>query len=197
MLAKGRTNYQAMVEDRAKSLKYLLSFVTDNINEIRNDIIDKANSATEEYIEWDEDAQKEVVKIWHPSIDTGVFDDMLDDFYASMMQRVYSYAEICILELCMNKKSAQEERRIYMENPENETISTIVFYYKQVQKERGIILPGIKRIWTNYRDFHNERNKITHSELSKSFSKEYIEKNINEVCKLLLNTEQTILSNKK
>lgn len=197
MLAKGRTNYQAMVEDRAKSLKYLLSFVTDSINEIRNDIIDKANSATEEYIEWDEDAQKEVVKIWHPSIDTGVFDDMLDDFYASMMQRVYSYAEICILELCMNKKSAQEERRIYMENPENETISTIVFYYKQVQKERGIILPGIKRIWTNYRDFHNERNKITHSELSKSFSKEYIEKNINEVCKLLLNTEQTILSNKK
>lgn len=197
MIAKGRTNYQAMVEDRAESLKLLLSIVPDYISDMRNKVEEEAHSVSEEYTEWDEDAQKEIVRIWHPTLDTTIFDDMLCDFYASMMQRVYSYAEICMLELCKDKKVAQEERFAYMDNPENEKISNLTFYYRMVQNENEISLPAIKRIWTSYRDFHDVRNEITHKELSKSTSRELIEKSIEEVHKLLLNTEKTILTNNK
>ena len=156
-----------------------------------------ANSESEEYTEWDNEAKKEIVRTWHPSVDTTIFDDMLCDFYASMMQRVYSYAEICMLELCKDKKVAQEERFAYMDNPENDKISNLTFYYRMVQNENEISLPAIKRIWTSYREFHDVRNEITHKELSKSTSRELIEKSIEEVHKLLLNTEKTILTNNK
>ncbi len=197
MFAKGRTNYQAMVEDKAESLKLLLSVVPEYINGIKRKAEEVANSESEEYTEWDNDAKKEIVRTWHPSVDTTIFDDMLCDFYASMMQRVYSYAEICMLELCKDKKVAQEERFAYMDNPENEKISNLTFYYRMVQNENEISLPAIKRIWTSYREFHDVRNKITHIELSKSLTGETIEKNIEEVCQLLLNTENAILTNKK
>ena len=197
MFAKGRTNYQAMVEDKAESLKLLLSIVPDYISDMRNKAEDEANSISEEYMEWDEEAQKEIVRTWHPSVDTTIFDDMLCDFYASMMQRIYSYAEICMLELCKDKKAAQEERFAYMDNPDNEKISNLTFYYKKIQKENDVTLSGIKRIWTDYREFHDDRCKVTHNELSKSLSRKSIEKNIEEVCQLLLNTEQAILTNNK
>jgi hypothetical protein len=197
MFAKGRTNYQAMVEDKAESLKLLLSVVPEYINGIKRKAEEVANSESEEYTEWDNDAKKEIVRTWHPSVDTTIFDDMLCDFYASMMQRVYSYAEICMLELCKDKKVAQEERFAYMDNPENEKISNLTFYYRMVQNENEISLPAIKRIWTSYREFHDVRNEITHKELSKSTSRELIEKSIEEVHKLLLNTEKTILTNNK
>jgi hypothetical protein len=197
MFAKGRTNYQAMVEDKAESLKLLLSVVPEYINGIKRKAEEVANSESEEYTEWDNDAKKEIVRTWHPSVDTTIFDDMLCDFYASMMQRVYSYAEICMLELCKDKKVAQEERFAYMDNPGNEKISNLTFYYRMVQNENEISLPAIKRIWTSYREFHDVRNEITHKELSKSTSRELIEKSIEEVHKLLLNTEKTILTNNK
>lgn len=197
MFAKGRTNYQAMVEDKAESLKLLLSVVPEYINGIKRKAEEVANSESEEYTEWDNDAKKEIVRTWHPSVDTTIFDDMLCDFYASMMQRVYSYAEICMLELCKDKKAAQEERFAYMDNPENEKISNLTFYYRMVQNENEISLPAIKRIWTSYREFHDVRNEITHKELSKSTSRELIEKSIEEVHELLLNTEQAILTNNK
>lgn len=197
MIAKGRTNYQAMVEDKAESLKLLLSIVPDYISDMRNKVEEEAYSVSEEYTEWDNDAKKEIVRTWHPSVDTTIFDDMLCVFYASMMQRVYSYAEICMLELCKDKKVAQEERFAYMDNPEKEKISNLTFYYRMVQNENGISLPAIKRIWTSYREFHDVRNEITHKELSKSTSRELIEKSIEEVHKLLLNTEKTILTNNK
>ncbi len=186
-----------MVEDKAESLKLLLSIVPDYISDMRNKVEEEAHSVSEEYTEWDEDAQKEIVRIWHPTLDTTIFEEMLCDFYASMMQRVYSYAEICMLELCKDKKVAQEERFAYMDNPENEKISNLTFYYRMVQNENEISLPAIKRIWTSYREFHDVRNKITHIELSKSLTGETIEKNIEEVCQLLLNTENAILTNKK
>ncbi len=197
MFAKGRTNYQAMVEDKAESLKLLLSVVPEYINGIKRKAEEVANSESEEYTEWDNEAKKEIVRTWHPSVDTTIFDDMLCDFYASMMQRVYSYAEICMLELCKDKKVAQEERFAYMDNPENDKISNLTFYYRMVQNENEISLPAIKRIWTSYREFHDVRNEITHKELSKSTSRELIEKSIEEVHKLLLNTEKTILTNNK
>lgn len=197
MFAKGRTNYQAMVEDRAESLKLLLSIVPDYISNMRNKAEESANSVSEEYMEWDEDAQKEVVRTWHPSVDTTVFDDMLCDFYASMMQRIYSYAEICILELCKDKESAEKERFAYINNPENDKISNLTFYYRMIQHENGITLPAIKRIWTSYREFHDIRNEITHEELTKQLSQDFLEKNIEEVSKFLLNTEQAILANNK
>lgn len=197
MFAKGRTTYQAMVEDKAESLKLLLSNVPDYISDMRNKAEESANSVSEEYMEWDEDAQKEVVRTWHPSVDTTVFDDMLCDFYASMEQRIYSYAEICMLELCKDKKAAQEERSAYMDNPENEKVSNLTFYYRKIQAENAITLPSFKRIWTNYWEFHDVRNKITHNELSKSLTRDIIEKNIEEVRQLLLDTEQAILTNNK
>ena len=91
MFAKGRTNYQAMVEDKAESLKLLLSVAPECINGIKSKAEDVANSESEEYTEWDEDAQKEIIRTWHPSVDTTIFDDMLCDFYASMIQRIYSF----------------------------------------------------------------------------------------------------------
>lgn len=197
MFAKGRTNYQAMVEDKAESLKLLLSVAPECINGMKRKAEDVANSESEEYMEWDEEAQKEIVRTWHPSVDTTIFDDMLCDFYASMMQRIYSYAEICMLELCKDKKSAQEERSAYMDNPENEKISNLTFYYRKIQLENAITLPSFKHIWTNYREFHDDRNKVTHNELSKTLTRDIIEKNIEEVCQLLLNTEQAILTNNK
>ncbi len=186
-----------MVEDKAESLKLLLSNVPDYISDMRNKAEESANSVSEEYMEWDEDAQKEVVRTWHPSVDTTVFDDMLCDFYASMEQRIYSYAEICMLELCKDKKAAQEERSAYMDNPENEKVSNLTFYYRKIQAENAITLPSFKRIWTNYWEFHDVRNKITHNELSKSLTRDIIEKNIEEVRQLLLDTEQAILTNNK
>ena len=197
MIAKGRTNYQAMVEDKAESLKLLLSIVPDYISNMRNKAEESANSVSEEYMEWDEDAQKEVVRTWHPSVDTTVFDDMLCDFYASMIQRVYSYAEICILELCKDKESAEKERSAYMDNPEKEKVSNLTFYYRMIQRENGITLPAIKRIWTSYREFHDIRNEITHEELTKRLSLDFLEKNIEEVCNFLISTEQAILANNK
>ncbi len=196
MITKGRTNFHAIVDDKSASLHLLFSVVPKQIQAMKKEVEDEANSVSEEYTEWDEDAKKEIVRTWHPSVDTTIFDDMLCDFYASMMQRVYSYAEICMLELCKDKKAAQEERFAYMDNPENEKISNLTFYYRMIQNENEISLPAIKRIWTSYREFHDVRNEITHKELSKSTPRELIEKSIEEVRKLLLNTEKTILTNK-
>lgn len=197
MIEKGRTNFHAMVDDKTASLHLLLSVVPKQIEAMKKEVEDEAYSVSEEYTEWDEDAQKEIIRTWHPSVDTAIFDDMLCDFYASMMQRVYSYAEICILELCKNKKCAEKERFAYINNPENDKISNLTFYYRMIQHENGISLPAIKRIWTSYRDFHDIRNEVTHEELTKQLSQDFLEKNIEEVSKFLLNTEQAILANNK
>lgn len=181
MFAKGRTNYHAMVEDKAESLKLLLSIVPDYISDMRNKAEKSASSVSEEYTEWDEDAQKEVVRTWHPLVDTTIFDDMLFDFYASMMQRIYSYAEICMLGLCKDKKSAQEERSAYMDHPENEKISNLTFYYRKIQKRTmlhclvssafgqvtGSSMMTVARILTtNYQKyFHENQMKRTFEEV--------------------------------
>lgn len=197
MIAKGRTIFHAMVDDKSASLHLLLSVVPKQIEAMKKEVEDEANSVSEEYKEWDEDAKKEIVRTWHPTVDTAIFDDMLCDFYASMIQRVYSYAEICILELCKDKESAEKERSAYMDNPEKEKVSNLTFYYRMIQRENGIILPAIKRIWTSYREFHDIRNEITHEELTKRLSLDFLEKNIEEVCNFLISTEQAILANNK
>ena len=64
-----------MVEDKAESLKLLLSIVPDYISDMRNKVEEEAHSVSEEYTEWDEDAQKEIVRIWHPTLDTTIFEE--------------------------------------------------------------------------------------------------------------------------
>lgn len=198
MFAKGRTNYQAMVEDKAESLKLLLSVVPDYISDMKKKIEEQVHLETEEYIEWDEDAKKEIVRTWHPSIDTTIFDDMLSDFYASMIQRIYSFCEICMSELCRDRGTLKPKRGTSKEGQANMHRGPIlVTLYKTIQLENGLSLPELDEVWKGYHDFRIDRNRLTHELLVQKYTEDYLKQNLDEIQTLLISTEQAILTNKQ
>jgi hypothetical protein len=198
MFAKGRTNYQAMVEDKAESLKLLLSVVPAYINGIKKRAEEEANSVSEEYTEWDENAQKEIVRTWHPLVDTTIFDDMLCDFYASMIQRIYSFCEICMSELCRDKGSLKPKRGTTKSGHAKRRRGPILAaHYKTIQQENDLSLPEIADIWKGYQAFRIDRNRLTHKLLMKKYNEGYLRQNIDDVQTLLLSTEHAILTSKK
>ena len=195
MFAKGRTNYQAMVEDKAESLKLLLSVAPECINGMKRKAEDVANSKSEEYTEWDEDAQKEIIRTWHPSVDTTIFDDMLCDFYASMIQRIYSFCEICMSELRKDKRESKPKGGKTKGSQTNKRRGPILAaHYKTIQQENDLSLPEIADVWKGYQSFRIDRNRLTHKLLMKKYNVEYFRQNIDDVKSLLLSTEQSILT---
>lgn len=198
MFAKGRSNFQAIVDEKTASLHLLISVVPKHIEAMKKEIEEETNSISEEYMEWDKDAQKEIVRTWHPSIDTTIFDDMLCDFYASMIQRIYSFCEICMSELCRDKGALRPKRGTPKEDQANMQRGPILAtLYKTIQQENGLSLPELADVWKGYQDFRIDRNKLTHKLLMLKYNEDYLKQNLDEVQTLLLSTEHAILTNKK
>ena len=131
--------------------------------------------------------------VWHPYVDTSLFDEMLNDFYAAITQRTFSFCEIGLLELTLNKTEAIEKRRAYLEDPKNEKISNIVFYHRLLKEQYGITIPSINTLWKKCYDFRTKRNTLTHEELWSPITFNDICENIDKIVNMLLFIEEKIL----
>ena len=191
MVAKGKSDFQAIVDDSVDSLKMMISLVSREINAIRAQIESNNSEIVEKVQIWDEEAKKYVLEEWHPYLDTAVLDEMSMAFYASMLQRIYSFCEIGLVILTKNVGIAPGQLK---KSKKNKGDSKIKQYYEVLQRKSKGSLCAIEDIWKNYSTFHYDRNIITHEELLLKINTDYLNTNIDEIRELLLYLENKLKS---
>lgn len=188
MFAKGNNMFQGSVKQEAESISNLLAFVPVELEKLRKRMQSEIEFVEpEECEEWDEDQQKFVLRMWYPSVDTSIVDEMLDTFYSSIVGKIYNYAEngLRILADVVHKPKFPKGKK----RP-----SDIDLYFQEIERKQGITLPPIEELWPNKENFHSLRKQITH--YGKGYLKtkeiEQLDKDLNDVLNMLLFIEEQI-----
>lgn len=187
MFSKGNNMFQQKVKAESEAIKQLLGFVPPKIEELRKEMDTYVDSQKEEYEEWDEGLQKYVVRVWLPSIDTSIVDDMLDLFYSSVVGRIYSFAEngLRILSGLTSKPKSPKGLP---------ALCDLDLYYQEIINKYSITLPSIEVLWPDKVVFHKMRKEITHKgkcHLTET-EKAGLQTNVENVLKMLLFVEEQI-----
>ena len=188
MFGKGNNMFQGKVKHEAEAIKNLLAFVPEQLEKLR----DEMNASIEavepvEYEEWDYYENKVVPRIWYPSVDTSIIDEMKDAFYLSIVEKIYSFAENGLKIL-----SGVESRP--HRSSKQKTLSDIDVYLQKIEKEHEITLPPIEDLWPNKDTFHLLRKQIAHhgqDHLTKT-EIDHLATELGDALKLLLCVEERI-----
>lgn len=188
MVAKGRTMFKSLVDDKAESLKTLLVIIPEQINKIKKEREDLNNEAVEEYLSWNIENEDFQIEQWIPQINTDIYDEMLQDFYASMLQRIYSFCEICLSSQLQLITTSNNKRAKNVNGA-----SKLEYCYEKINSFCGCEDKPLKEVWTSYNEFHGNRVEVTHENLQKEVTQQFLLKNIEEVQTLLTNIENKII----
>lgn len=187
MISEGNNMFQQKVKAEAKAIQELLGFVPQKLEELRKEMESYLGFQKEEYEEWDEESQTNIQRVWHPNIDTSVFDEMLDVFYISIVGRIYSFAEYGLKELSGVSGKLKPPKG-------QQTPSDIDLYYQEIQNKKGVALPPIETLWSGKVEFHNMRRQVIHN--GKCYltetEKAGLSSNIDSILKMLLFVEEQI-----
>lgn len=191
MVSKGNNMFQQKVKADAEAIINLLGFVPKELEELRKEMESCVDYQMVEYVDWDEDLQKYVTKIWRPTIDITIIDDMLDVFYTSIVGRIFSMAEDGLKVLSGITGKPNTPKGI-------PAMSDLDLYYQEIINKKALSLPSIEVLWPDKSNFHRLRKEITHKgkcHLSESEIKTLIP-NIENVLKMLLSIEEQIRTTK-
>ncbi len=191
MFSKGNNMFQQKVKAESEAIKKLLGFVPEELEKLREEMESYADSQIEEYEDWDEDLQKYVTKMWRPTVDTTIIDEMLDVFYTSIVGRIYSMAEEGLKALSGITGKPKTPAGL-------PAMSDLDLYYQEIVNKKSLPLPSIEILWPDKSNFHRLRIEITHNgrcHLSESEIKTLIP-NIENVLKMLLSIEEQIRTTK-
>jgi len=191
MVSRGNNMFQQKVKNEAEALKKLLNFVPKELEELRGEMESYADSQKVEYEDWDEDLQKYVTKIWQPTVDTTIIDEMKDVFYTSIVGRIYSMAEDGLKALSGIASKPKTPKGL-------PAMNDLDLYYQEIINKRTLSLPSIEVFWPDKSNFHHLRKEITHKgkcHLSESEVNTLIP-NIENVLKMLLSIEEQIRTTK-
>ena len=179
--------FQQKVKTEAEAIKKLLGFVPKELEKLREEMESYADSQKEEYEDWDEDLQKYITKIWQPTVDTSIIDEMKDVFYTSIVGRIFSMAEDGLKALSGITGKPKTPKGA-------PAMNDLDLYYQEIISKRTLPLPSIEVLWPDKSNFHRLRKEITHKgkcHLSESEIKTLVP-NIENVQKLLLLVEEQI-----
>ena len=192
MIAKGNNWFQSYVKQEAETIENLLDFVPKKLEELRKEMEDSVKCIPSvEYEEWDPELEKNVERLWSPTVDTSIVDEMLDLFYATMVARIYSFAENGLRILSGSSSKPKFKGQRGQKQP-----SDLDLYYQAIMKKYEINLPQIENLWPNKNDVHNLRKQITHkggSPLTEVVK--HLSIDLDDVSKMLLFVEEKILEN--
>lgn len=198
MIAKGRSDFQSMVDSSVSVLLGIIEDVSTPILQKINIIECERKINSEKITEWDEKNQKEVTTVWTPDIPTDIYYNTLYELYVSIVQRIYSFCENGLFELIMDKKQAKKARCNKQKEEETRNLTDLELYNIIIQRQYNISLVDICSIWTNFNQFHQLRKELTHSSFyplfqhSQYLKKDFLVKNLYDIKALLLYTERQI-----
>jgi len=169
--------YKGSVTNIKESLLFLLSILPEKLKEIDKEINEEMESQKQEYEEWDEEQQKYITQTWYPNYYFPYLDYADVCFFGSMVQQIYSFAEIGLKTLSSK-----------------EYTSNIVFsHYNNIKKSQNIELKPLKEIWTHYDKFRKIRNELTHNTISsQNINFKFLEENVNQIADLLYYVENEV-----
>ena len=144
-MIKGNTNYRVYVTGIKESLLFLLSIIPQKLQEIESEINEQTNAQMEEW--------KEIGVERNFNYDLPYLDYADICFYGSIVQQIYSFAEIGLKMLTKQKGKIPKG------------IRNIDFYYNNIKKFYQIELKPIGEIWKHYDEFHRIRVGFTHKEI--------------------------------
>lgn len=174
-IAKGMTNREWVIHEKARCLHYLLSSVITDINEMRASFESTVSKLAEEDSDGDPQIKYERELYYRNIFNGSIPDDMERIFLQSMVVQIYSYIESILKDIARNKT-------------QDKPLSKIESYYKHIQKEKNKNLGLITVYISDWNSFHRMRNDITHDGYtSEKVSEQYIECKI-EQARLFLKT---------
>lgn len=176
--AKGMSNREWLIHQRAKSLQYLLSSVLRNVEDMRSSVVENITRMAEEQSDGDLDIKKSIEDYYFNLFNTSIPDDMENTFLQALIVQIDTYAESILMDIALDKK-------------QDKGICKIESYYKHIQVEKGVTFGPLVNHWSDWCRFHKMRNDITHEGYThEKISKQYIEDVITEVENLLVMVEK-------
>lgn len=167
-IAKGMSNREWLIYQRARCLHYLLDNVTSHIEKMGESLIENVLRMAEEEAEGDAEILKERELYYMKVFNTAIPDDMEQIFLQSMIVQIHSYIETILRDIAQNKN-------------QDKSLSKIESYFNHIQNEKGKSLKPIIDYLTDWRHLCSIRNEIIHEgPVSDVLTKEYIEEKVNQ-----------------
>lgn len=173
--AKGMTNREWIIHEKARCLHYLLSSVLKTVNDMRASFETNISKLAEEESEGDHQIKHEREQYYLNIFNGSIPDDMERIFLESMVVQIYSYIESILKDIAQDKS-------------QDKSLSKIESYYNHIQKEKMKELGLITIHMSDWDRLYKMRNDIVHDGYtSEKISEQFIECSI-EQARLFLKT---------
>lgn len=175
--AKGMTNREWTIHEKARCLHHLLSSVLETVNDMRASFEANISNFAEGESEGDDQIKHEREQYYLNIFNGSIPDDMKRIFLESMVVQIYSYIESILKDIAQDKK-------------QDKPLSKIDSYYNHIQKEKNKNLGLITDYMSDWKRFHKMRKDITHDGFtSEHISEQYIKNKIEEAKSFLMTVE--------
>ena len=177
-IAKGMTNREWNINEKARCLQYLLTSVIESVDEMRTSYIENVSKLAEAESEGDAEIRYEREQYYLNVFNISIPDDMEQIFLQSMVVQICTYIESILKDIAQNKK-------------QDKGFSNIESLYNHIQKEKNKCLGLITNHITDWLRLHKMRNDITHNGYTtEHLTQQYIEKTIEEARSFLMTVEK-------
>ena len=147
--AKGMTNREWEIYERARCLQYILTSVMKSVDNMRNSMIENISKLAEAESEGDPEIRHECEQYNLNVFNTSIPDDMEQIFLQSMVTQIYTYIEYILKDIAQNKK-------------QDKGLSKIESFYNHIQKEKNKSFGPITNHISDWSRFYDMRNKYSH-----------------------------------
>ena len=177
-IAKGMTNREWEIYERARCLQYILTSVMKSVDNMRNSMIENISKLAEAESEGDPEIRHECEQYNLNVFNTSIPDDMEQIFLQSMVTQIYTYIEYILKDIAQNKK-------------QDKGLSKIESFYNHIQKEKNKSFGPITNHISDWSRFYDMRNKYSHDGYTtEHLTQQYIEKTIEEARAFLMTVEK-------
>lgn len=167
-IAKGMTNREREIHQRARCLQYLLTSVMESVDNMRTSMNENISMLAEAESEGDPEIRHEREQYYLNVFNTSIPDDMEQIFLQSMVVQIYTYIEYILKDIAQNKK-------------QDNGVSKVVSFYNHIQTEKNQCLSPITKHIPDWFRFYDMRNDIAHEGFTtEHLTQQYIEKIIKE-----------------
>ncbi len=174
-IAKGMTNREWEIHEKARSLQFLLSSVMESVENMSNSLKENVLKLAEQESDGDPEIRQERVQYYFRVFNISIPNDMAQIFLQSMVVQICTYIESILKDIAQNKK-------------QDKNMSKIESYYNHIQMEKKKNLGFITKYIPDWVRLHKMRNDIAHDGFTiEHLTQQYIESTIEEA-RLFLET---------
>lgn len=167
-IAKGMTDRERVIHEKARCLQCLLSSVMESVDDMRTSMIGNISKMAEEESEGDPEIRHEREQYYLNVFHISIPDDMEQTFLQSMVVQICIYLESILKDIAKNKK-------------QDKGLSMIESFYNHIQTEKNKSLGFITNHISDWPRLHDMRNDIVHKGYTtQHLTQTYIEKTIEE-----------------